>query len=454
MNHRSGRNGTPLDRRFTNIALEVRKLGYEPTLFGYTDTTPDPRYYSSDDPFLKTYEQPMEGFKVELLMPTDAPLWIHHLRSRGYDLPRGREDVYRPRSDASKPSDRGHAFLPTIFTAEESETAFVGQKVRDYITAHKEQDWFAHVVFLRPHPPIIAPEPYNAMYDPKEAPPPMRKREAQEESKQHPHLAMMIECLRHSKMEHHPANMVGMEDLELAQLRATYFGLITQVDAEIGKIIEHLKQQGEYENTLIVFTCDHGEMLGDHYCWGKEAYFEQSFRIPLILRDPTPEADAMRGRQYEEFTESVDIMPLILDWLGAPIPQQCDGHSLLPFARTGKPKKWRDHAFTELDFRSSSWSDLEAEKTLDLLPDQCVLAIIRDPRYKYVHFASLPPLLFDLTQDPWEMTNLADHPAYIDIRLRMMQKMLDWRLLHMDRTLANMQIDPQGPLLRHPERAF
>ena len=115
-------------------------------------------------------------------------------------------------------------------------------------------------------------------------------------------------------------------------MRATYYGMITQVDDQIGRLIAHLKETGEYDKTLIIFTCDHGEMLGDHYCWGKEVYFDQAFHIPLIVRDPR------RGRRcaaaaeiVDEFTEAIDIMPTILDWLGLEVPHQCDGRSLLPF---------------------------------------------------------------------------------------------------------------------------
>ncbi len=332
MNHRSGRNGTPLDDRFTNLAREVRRGGYDPTLFGYTDTSADPRIRHPEDPALTTYEGPMPGFTVGMLLPDHMMPWMAQLKARGYDFPRGRPDAYKPRPDFPLPADRGFRAIPTIFTAADSETAFMADTVIDWLSVRRRQDWFAHVVFLRPHPPIIAPEPYNLLYHPKDVHAPDRAASPAAEAEQHPFLAYKLRRLRPEDGydEHNPQELTGMGDLDLRQMRATYYALMTQVDAEIGRIVAHLKASGEYDETLIVFTCDHGEMLGDHYMWGKQVYFDPSFHIPLILRDPRRAADAGRGRQIEAFSEAVDLMPTILDWLELPAPRQCDGRSLLP----------------------------------------------------------------------------------------------------------------------------
>jgi arylsulfatase A-like enzyme len=302
-------------------------------------------------------------------------------------------------------------------------------------------------VFLRPHPPIIAPEPYNAMYDPARVPMVNRKATPEEEAKQHPLLKVKLAAFdgRTGYDEHNPNNLVRMPELELRQMRATYYGMITQVDDQIGRLVAYLKETGEYEDTLIILTCDHGEMGGDHYCWGKELYFEQSFHIPLIIRDPRRPADRGRGTQIGHFTEAVDILPTILDWLGRPIPEQCDGRSLLPFLEGAPPPDWRKEVHYELDFRFSYTSPgFDAETALGLHPDECYLTVIRDDDYKYVHFVSLPPLLFDMRKDPHEMTNLAADPKYRDVLLAYAQKMLSWRMRHADRTLVNLHLTDRG----------
>jgi arylsulfatase A-like enzyme len=453
MNHRSGRNGTPLDARHGNIAKEVRKLGMDPILYGYTDTSADPRGLDPKDPALRTFEGPLPGYRIGRLFPDHMAAWMNDLRAKGYKFT-GRKDVYQPRPGFEKPADRGHRFIPTIYKAEDSDTNFLANEVIDWLGDNRQHDWFMHCVFLRPHPPVITPEPYNALYDPAQVPMPQRKATAQEEMAQHPHLAQRIENLAQPSNydEHNPNNLVGMPDLELRQMRACYFGMMNEVDDAVGRIVAHLKATGEYEHTLIVFTCDHGEMAGDHYTWGKETYFDPSFFIPLIVRDPRATADAGRGRRVDAFTESVDLMPSLLDWLGAPIPAQCDGRSLLPFLQGQMPKHWRQEAHMELDFRNSPWSHADLEVPLGLSPDECQMAILRGVRWKYVHFAALPPLLFDMQNDPWEMNDLSQDPAHQGVLLEMAQKMLSWRLVHQEHVLTNLHTSPTGVQDRSRQR--
>ncbi len=99
----------------------------------------------------------------------------------------------------------------------------------------------------------------------------------------------------------------------------------------------------------------------------------------------------------------------------------------------------------ELDFRTSpNAPGIDPEEALGISPDECYLTVLRDDLYKYVHFVSLPPLLFDLKNDPCEMTNLADDPNYRDVLLTYAQRMLSWRMRYADRTLANLHLSPAG----------
>jgi len=204
------------------------------------------------------------------------------------------------------------------------------------------------------------------------------------------------------------------------------------------------------DDSLVVFTSDHGEQLGDHWQFAKYAYFDQSFHIPLIIRDPRPQADAVRGRQVDAFTENVDIMPTILDCLGLDIPAQCDGESLTPFCHDGDPGRWRDAAHWEFDFRD--WIADGEDRFLGLAPDQCTMSVSRGERYKYVHFTGLPPLFFDLHEDPEELHDLADDPGHRSLVLEHTRGMLSWRMNHDERVLANTRLSGDGARTTNPSR--
>ena len=166
----------------------------------------------------------------------------------------------------------------------------------------------------------------------------------------------------------------------------------------------------------------------------------------MIVRDPRPEANASRGQIVEQFTETVDCMPTILDWLGGPIPRQVDGRSLLPFCRGETPADWRTEVHYEFDYRDLFYS--KPESWLGLPMDDCALAVIQDEAYKYVHFTNLPPLLFDLKADPAELRNLADDPAHQGTVLSYAQKMLSWRMRYAERTLTHYAASPEGLVVR------
>jgi arylsulfatase A-like enzyme len=282
------------------------------------------------------------------------------------------------------------------------------------------------------------------MYDPEDCPRPIRAPTAADEARQHPLLRYYIENVsRRSFFENGRGLASEMGEAEILQMRATYYGLITELDAQLGRVFRFLKEIGQWDDTLIVFTSDHGEQLGDHHLLGKVGYFDESFHIPMIVRDPDSSADGSRGKVVSQFTETVDMMPTVLAWLGQPVPRACDGHSLLPFLRDGAaPDGWRSEVHYEFDFRNVFYS--KPEEGLGLNMDECALAVVQDEGYKYVHFAAQAPLLFDLQQDPAQLTDLAGDDAHARTMRDYGGKMLNWRLLHAERTLTGYAASPEG----------
>lgn len=226
--------------------------------------------------------------------------------------------------------------------------------------------------------------------------------------------------------------------------------MMSEVDAQIGRLLESLRASGEDERTLVVFTSDHGEHLGDHWQFSKLSYFDQTFHVPLIIRDPRPAAALGRGRRVSAFTENIDVMPTILEVIGLEAPHQCDGESLTPFLAGGTPAGWRREAHFAFDFRDAL--DILGSEALGLAPDQCTLYALRGERYKYVHFTAMPALFFDLQDDPAELVDRAGDPRYRERMLEYAQKMLSWRMNHDERLLANVRLTPKGVVEHRPRR--
>jgi arylsulfatase A-like enzyme len=452
MNHRVCVNGSPLDARHTNVALEARRAGYEPTLFGYTDQSVDPRTVPPGDARLLTYEGVLPGFHQRLAMDTPPALdWMSWLKRQGVDTPATMVALYRTQPAAKGRLNVADHLTQRKFGAEHTESRFVTDSLLEFLSLRSGTGWFAHVSYIRPHPPFSVPEPYASMIAPSDTPKPIRRASLAEERRQHPFLDL---ALRKSTKEKAVAGQGDASSAdwtieEVAEIRAIYHGMQAEVDAEIGRVIDHLKQSGDYENTLIIMTSDHGEMLGDHYLFGKFSYFDAAFHIPLIVR--APGAGMTRGGRVDAFSEAIDVMPTILDALGLEVPSQVDGRSLEPFLRGEVPPNWRDGVHWELDFRDVLMG--QPERDFGLTLDQCQLSVVRDERYKYVHFPGLPALFLDLERDPGEFDNRAEDPDYRDLVLEYAQKMLSWRMTHADRTLSGMSVGATGLVTRtHAER--
>jgi arylsulfatase A-like enzyme len=437
MNHRSVRNGTPLRHDTPNIATEMRKSGYMPLLFGYTDTSQDPRVYPANDPAMKSYEFPMTGFHemTEMRLEMSYP-WQSHLINRGYRF-ENYWDVYKPVSPtggAPKLND------PALYAAEDSDTAFLTNSFLATMPAYSKEGWFAHLTYIRPHPPLVAPAPYNGMYDAATLPLPERLASRQEEEALHPYFGPL---LRNSTA----ASFVkGFPDLEATDenvqiLRSVYLGLATEVDLHIGRVLQFLKDSGQYENTLIVITADHGEMLGDRHSWGKMSVYDAAFHTPLIIRAPGMESS--KGSAVHQFTESVDLAPTILEWIGQEVPNSMDGRSLLPFLDGKAPKDWRRYVYAELDFGDPIDATLWQQE-LGTTAFNSSLCRIRDERFTLVEFAAdLPPLLFDHSAKG-EMENVAADPRYFADLARLSRQLLRHQMRFRDQTLALSKITGTG----------
>ena len=425
-NHRVIANGTPLETRHTNWALEARRGGYRPALFGYTDTTAPPSASGAVWDGVLPGLDPIVLHGKSLWAP-DA--WVAWLKRKGYAVPEDPMALYTATAPAAGSDDSP---APLAVPAELHDTRFLVDQVLDYI--RDRRGWCVHLSLLRPHPPWVAPAPYHRLYPLAELPPPTRAPSIEAEAERHPYLTFAL-GERHAKAPREPERLRAWQ--------AAYYGLMTEVDHNLGRLFDALRASGEWRNTLVVFTSDHGEQMGDHWLIGKLGYFDQSFSVPLIVFNPSPSADAHRGARMGAFTESVDIMPTMLEWLGVAAPGQCDGASLLPVTERGRfPADWRAEAHWEFDFSTGP-----APGALGVAPNRCKLSVLRGEAFKYVQFgapSALPAIYFDLAEDPDEAVDLVGDSRRAAQVADAAGKLLALRMAHDERGLTHELVTAGG----------
>jgi arylsulfatase A-like enzyme len=205
-------------------------------------------------------------------------------------------------------------------------------------------------------------------------------------------------------------------------------GLVRQMDAHFGRLLAHLEMTGRIDDTLIAFTSDHGDFLGDHWQGEKEFMYEQSVCVPLIVVDPSPHAK--RGARTSALVQGVDLLPTILEALGQRVPDHViEGRSLLGLVRGGEA--WPVEAvFSELDY-----AIYPTARKLGLGPRDARMVMVRTKDRKLVHFGrDLPPQLFDLENDPDEVVDLGADPAYGSVRRELHDRLFEWMRERRNRT--------------------
>ena len=405
MNNRVVGNGTPLDDRFDNVARAARRAGYRPTLFGYTDQGIDPRVAQPDDPRLSTYEGVLPGFEVGLGLRANQDPWLAWLHDLGHDV--GHDAVSALATESERPAEHGIS-------------AFLTDRLLEW-WRRQEGPWFVHASYWRPHPPYAAAGRWASVYDPDEVP-------ASAPAPEQP-----VPFTGHLSEQTAPA-----EACELRRLKAQYFGMVSDVDEQLGRLWDGLAELGMWEDTFIVVTSDHGEQLGDQGTIGKGGIFEASYHVVGIVRDPKhPQA---HGVSLDAFTENVDVLATLCEAMGLEVPAQCDGLPLTPFLMGEDPPWWRNAAHWEYDWRWERIPFGPHHWPWDRRLERQSLAVLRSDTLAYLQVANGDWRCFDLAVDPTWGTEV-DDPAIV---LASAQSMLAWRATHADRLFADMLLIDGG----------
>jgi arylsulfatase A-like enzyme len=237
----------------------------------------------------------------------------------------------------------------------------------------------------------------------------------------------------------HPRLAAPADPRDQAIMQAQYYGMVSEADHQLGRVVSALRRMDAWDKTLIIVTSDHGEQLGDHGLIQKLGFFESSFHILGVIRDPRP--GKARGQTIHAFTENIDWFPTLCEALGLPIPAQCDGLPLTPFLDgEGAPSWWRQAAHWEFDWRSNYIRGAPHDWPRDRRLERQNLAVLRTSEAAYVHFGDGSSVAFDLLADPTWRTPLKDPRARLDLA----EAMLTWRAQHLDRTLTGMLMENGG----------
>ncbi len=301
--------------------------------------------------------------------------------------------------------------LPARVREEHSETAFMTDQAIAYVERMGRRPWVLHLSYVKPHWPYVAPAPYHALYRPEQCLP-VRRADA-ELRDAHPVVAayrQQEECVSFQR------------DECIRTVRPVYQGLIAQLDHHLGRLFERMAAIDVLDDTFVIFCSDHGDFLGDHWLGEKELFYDAVQKVPLIVADPRPAADATRGTVDARFVSGVDVVPTMLEALGVPAPShRLEGASLLPLVQARTPPAWRTAVYSELDY-----SYRRARRTLGKDVQQCRAFSLRDARWRYVYWLDEPEQLFDLDADPDEFHDLGNEHGALAVREAFRSRLLDF----------------------------
>ncbi len=347
--------------------------------------------------------------------PGGAKNFNKYLRARGYESQNPWHDFANSGIDEDGNVLSGwflkNSTEPANILERDSETPYMTRRGMEFMEQH-EGPWCCHLSYIKPHWPYVVPAPYHDMFGPEHVPPPIRTQEEYDNA--HPVLKGMMES---------PIGRSFSDNKVREAVIPAYMGLIKQCDDQMGVLFKWLEDTGRMEETFIVVTSDHGDFLGDHWMGEKQFFQDTSTRVPLIVYDPSPEADATRGTVSDALVECIDFAPTFVEVAGGEVPGHIlEGHSLLPILHGEATEMPRDYVICEYDYSASPLAD-----KLGVGVREAVMFMVADKEWKLVHCeGGFRPILFDLVNDPLELTDLGDREEYSEVIARMYDKLFAW----------------------------
>jgi len=316
------------------------------------------------------------------------------LKQHGIDYDMARDEV-QPLEWGGEAPFYGKSALP----AEHHHDAWVADRAIDMIHSYasSEKPFMICAAFFGPHFPYAAPEPYDKMYRPET----IEKWGNFDEQFANKPLIQQKEMMRW--------NSSHLTWPDWQKVIAAYYGYCNFIDDQIKRVMDQIKQSGIDENTVIIYSSDHGDMLGSHRLFNKGFnMYEECNKIPLIIRYP---GVTRPGSVCNQFVNLVDVTATLLDIVGIEPPTPIDGRSLMPLLRGEEPSNWADDILVEFNGYESTLLSMR---------------MVRTKRWKYVYNPFSEDELYDMESDPHELYNLADKLAYKHVLRRMKERMIKW----------------------------
>ena len=328
------------------------------------------------------------------------------------------ERINEHRSDKMQVPFAGDPFSP-----KEEITGTLFREAHAYVGRDHDSPFFLWLSIPDPHPPYMVCEPYASMYDDVELPPPAWV-EGETENKPYRQQAV-VEWDRYGR--EYPGDRID-------RLRRIYWGMVTYIDDELGKLMAALDERGLAEDTIVVFTSDHGDYMGDHRMIRKGPHlYEALTRVPLIVRWP----GRVLPRPTDAMAVNLDVMPTLCDLIGIEPDWDLHGRSFAPLL-LGEADGHRERVFMEHgapgpvlqpgDLTDREWQELEDSVGHHLCPTiyRGRTKGVRSGRWKYCHTPGDVEELYDLEADPDELHNLADRPEHAAVIQQHREHILDW----------------------------
>ncbi|MCG3197898.1 MAG: Multifunctional alkaline phosphatase superfamily protein PehA [bacterium] len=301
---------------------------------------------------------------------------------------------------------------------EHCKPSFLELKARDFLRRHKTEPFILHVNYLEPHMPFHGP--LDDLHPLSEVTVPGNFEDLLEDNE-----PLRFRAMRDAFLANGFGKLPLKTEADWRRLIANYWGLVSQVDRSVGGILSTLEELGLSDNTIVVYTSDHGDMMGSHRLLTKTVSYEESVGIPLLLRIPA------RGRTQqvvEQPVSQIDLVPTLLELMGYPREESLPGQSLVSLMK-GNPAQ-EDHVFIEWN-RPRNTADFhvgaDAAGDLKAAMESQSRTVISPDGWKLVLSRGDKSQLFNLTEDPGETTNLFDSRKHAEVISRLTARIRAWQ---------------------------